>query len=184
MRITNIPIMKLHFIPLIAAAILTACNTPQQVQRTPIVANTNSVLPKAIVYKTTRDYSNAVPVQMNDERTEIISFPAPSDIYYNGNLAKPTALSNGYYLDNRGINANTVFTTYTYEEYSKLKEIPSLITLKSKITELHPITEIYECNARAEYKNEVKELNQLIQNGFKNTTKIKLKQTTSFYTNE
>lgn len=131
--------------------------------------------PQTIIYKTTRDFSTLVPVIMDAQRTEIISYPAPTDIFYNGILAMPTALKNGYWLDNRGINENVVFLSYTYEEYSRLTETPSKKTMLSKIVEKYPLTEMYNCGLRTQYKEEVKELNELIDNNFKNCRKIKLR---------
>lgn len=128
--------------------------------------------PQAIVYKTFRDYSNYVPMTMNKERSEIVSYPSPSDVVYKGILAKPTPLKNGYWLDNRGINENTVFTDYTYEEYSKLKASPSINELKSRILDKHPFLEMINCGIRTQYADEVAELNQIIDSNFEGCKKI------------
>jgi hypothetical protein len=130
--------------------------------------------PQAIVYKTVKDYNRLVPVVMNQERTKIVSYPAPSDIYYNGKLAMPTVLQDGYLLDNRGIDENTVFLTYTYEEYSRLSEAPPLSELINKIQDRHPLAEIIYCGERNQYKDEVKELNELIKKNFPNCRRINL----------
>jgi hypothetical protein len=107
----------------------------------------NSVA-QIVVYKTTKNYSTYVPVQLNNEGTKIISYPAPSDIFMNGKLALPTKLKNNYWLDNRGITMHTAFINYTYDEYSKLADAPSLDILFSKIIDKHPILEIYNCGAK------------------------------------
>ena len=122
--------------------------------------------PAALVYKTRKDYAKHVPILMNESKTKIISYPAPADIYYNGKLAYPTPLQNGYLLDNRGINKNIAFLNYTYEEYSKLKAMPSVAELEARIIDKHPLTELWNCGSRLQYKNEVKELNELIEAGF------------------
>ena len=116
-----------------------------------------------LVYKTKNDYSQNVPVTLNADKTKIESYPAPADIYYNGKLAYPTALENGYMLDNRGISLNTAFTKYTYEEYSKLKEAPDLKTLYKSVIDKDPILELYNCGNRYKFKNEVTELNSGIK---------------------
>ena len=127
-----------------------------------------------IVYKTTKDYSKNVPVTLSDDKTKIVSYPAPSDIYYKGNLSYPTVLSNGYLLDNRGISVNTAFTKYTYDEYSKLIESPNLITLYNSIIEKEPFIEIYNCGNRYRFKDETQELNTIIlQKKLNNFKKIK-----------
>lgn len=122
--------------------------------------------PQAVVYKTKKDYSNQVAVTMNAQRTEIISYPSPKDVYYKGKLAKPTPLKNGYWLDNRGVNENTVFLNYTYEEYSALKEAPALKEMMLCIVDKNPFTEIVNCGVRSQYKNEEEELNKLIDSNF------------------
>lgn len=80
-----------------------------------------SVMPKAIVYKTSGDYSNNVPVTVS-ESGELLSFPAPTDIPAN---ATPVRLSSGWLISRVGISQNSVFTTYTFDEYRQLKQLPS-----------------------------------------------------------
>ena len=119
-----------------------------------------------IVYKTSKDYSNLVPVIMNDKKTIIISYPAPTDIFYSNKLARPTELKNGYLLDNRGISKNVVFLKYTYEEYSKLTQAPSLKELILNIADKYPLTEMIYCGPKNQYKNPVNDMNALIDKGF------------------
>lgn len=128
--------------------------------------------PQAIVYKTTKDYSDLVPVIMDDTKTKIVSYPAPSDVYYNGKLAKPTPLKDGYLLDNRGINANVVFLKYTYEEYSKLEQAPSTEEMLSKIADKSPLTELIDCGVRSQYLNETDEINALIDAKFRGCKQV------------
>lgn len=86
-------------------------------------------LPRAVVYKMSGNATIAnVPVQVNSQG-EIVSFPAPSDL----NGCEPIELENGWLLDRRGVSENTVFTTYTYAEYSKLTTPPTLDELKAAI---------------------------------------------------
>ena len=124
-----------------------------------------------IVYKTTSDFSDYVPVILNDERTKIISYPAPTDVFYNGKLAKPTVLKNGYLLDNRGITEYVAFLKYTYEDYSRLKEAPSLNEMFNNILEKYPLKEFIYCGSRNKFKDEVNDLNALIEAGFPNCEK-------------
>lgn len=127
-----------------------------------------------VVYKTTRDFSDYVPVTMDAKHEHIVSYPAPADLYYKGQLAKPVALAEGYWLDNRGIGAHVAFLDYTYEEYSRLSEAPALEVLESRILERYPLTEMYECGKRSSYTHEVEELNSLIREGFKGCRKVSL----------
>lgn len=128
--------------------------------------------PKAIVYKTVRDYHLNVPVLMDAQKQHIISYPAPSDVFYKGDLALPTPLENGFWLDNRGIGENVVFTSYTYGEYSKQESAPDLETLKAKIVDFYPLLEMYDCGFRSDYVEEVVELNEIIRSGFPNCKRL------------
>ena len=135
-----------------------------------VIGGEQQVAP-AIVYKTRADYKNFVPVTLNSDRSAIQSYPAPTDVYYKGQLAVPTELTNGYLLDNRGVNAQTAFLDITYEEYSQLKEV-NLDFLWKRIKDATPLLELYNCGNRSDSDNEVEELIQIIQQGFKNCKKI------------
>mgnify|MGYP000396511339 CR=1 FL=1 len=117
--------------------------------------------PPTVIYLTRIDCFDKIPITLNDERTKIISYPAPSDIYYNGNLSYPTKLNHGYLLDNRGIGKNSVFLNITYENYSKLKEAPSLSEMTEIILDKNPFTEIYDCGSRYQYTDIVLDLNKM-----------------------
>lgn len=124
-----------------------------------------SAVEQTIIYKTTRDFSQLVPVLMNNDRTAIVSYPAPTDLLYNGKPALPVQLIKGYLLDNRGIATNVAFTGYTYEAYAALSEAPSMEVLLSAIVERYPLAELYYCGRRDSYRS-IDELNQLIAAGF------------------
>ncbi len=126
---------------------------------------------QTIVYKTIGDFGNLVPITMNENRTEIISYPAPIDLITDGKPTTPTKLKNGYLLDNRGITANTVFLKYTYENYIKLENAPSLEEMMKNIAEKHPLSELVNCGPRSQFKDEVKEINLLIDKDFPNCKK-------------
>jgi hypothetical protein len=107
---------------------------------------------------------------LSDDKLEIISYPHPNDLKTGNDFHYPTLLENGYLLDNKGIDKNVAFLKYTYEEYSKLPEAPSLKTLMEAIVNKDPLTEIYNCGNKKSYKNIEKQLNEIITNK-------KLKQT-------
>jgi hypothetical protein len=119
-----------------------------------------------IIYKTNEDFYKRVPVVLNDEKTDIISYPDIKDVYYNGELAYPTRLENGFLLDNRGIGKNVAFLTYTYEEYSKLAATPSKDELMSKIINKNPLIALYKCD-KLQKKN-ILMLNDAIKKGLPN----------------
>jgi len=132
-------------------------------KQTSIQKKSLKALAPVIIYKTKDDYYTNVPIIMNDNKTDIISYPDIKDVYYKGELAYPTKLSNGYLLDNRGISKNVVFLKYTYEEYSNLKETPNKETLLKKIIEKNPLTEIYTCDKLS--KIDIEGINKVISQG-------------------
>ncbi len=81
------------------------------------------MMPKALAYKTNGDYRLNVPITLNSSRTEIVSYPAPTDI--NIDMA-PVELADGWLLDRRGVSENSAFTTYTYSEYASLSQAPTI----------------------------------------------------------
>lgn len=160
--------MLKHHLKLIVLIFITACsahstlenkNTTTASSQTPDFTRT-----PALIYKTTKDYSHNVAVTLSADKSKIESYPEPGDVYYKGKLATPTPLANGYWLDNRGVSVNTAFTSYTYEEFSKLKSAPDLETFYKAIIDKNPITELYNCGNRDQFTNEVKELNSAIKN--------------------
>lgn len=109
---------------------LTGCRAQQTVQVAQAdVKEAVSALPKARIYLMSGDYRNNVPLNLNASG-EVVSFPAPTDIRVD-NL--PIQLADGYLLDTRGINENSVFMRYTYADYSALRSAPTVAELKKAI---------------------------------------------------
>jgi hypothetical protein len=106
---------------------------------------TQMAQPAVIIYKTTKDYSQNVPVTMNKEKTMIISFPDVKDVYFQGKLAIPTQLPDGFLLDNRGIGGDIAFLSYTYPEYAALETTPTPEQLLKHIIDSNPIDIMYSC---------------------------------------
>ncbi len=119
--------------------------------------------PPVIIYKTRKDYSHNVPVIMDASRRRIVSYPAPSDLRRGKELALPTLLEGGFWLDNRGINEHVAFLTYTYEEYSRLPKAPSMDELMAHLLDKQPLVDFRVCGRRADYDDIVSELNALIR---------------------
>jgi hypothetical protein len=148
---------------LVMAFILGACSASHQLPQ--------SLLPKAIVYKTKMDWSDRIPIILNGEKTEIISYPSPHDISIEGNLKTPTALKKGFFLDNYGVGPNSVFISLTYAVYAKRKVAPSLDSLYLLIIDKNPITEMWDLGVRNEFADK-EQLDVYIDNGFKGATSI------------
>lgn len=133
---------------------------------------TAAAMPPVIVYKTTRDYNNNVPVILNAAGTQIVSFPDPSDLRRGESFTTPTPLDNGYLLDNRGISKNTAFLDYTYEQYAAFDTLPSLDEMMRHVIDKKPIVEMWYCGQVTRYQDKIKELNELIARGFPGCTKV------------
>lgn len=166
-RLLSIMILSLLFV---------SCRPHKEISKetNKMITTTISIDQQAVVYKTTVDLVDYVPVIMNEGKTKIISYPAPSDLFYEGKLAKPTVLKDGYLLDNRGITENVVFLNYTYEVYSQLNNVPTLDEMLKNIKEKYPLKELVYGGSRYQYKDEVKELNALIDAGFPNCKRVKI----------
>lgn len=155
-------------IALTILVIMTACNNPKQT-----TLNTSLATEPFVIYKTKTEYNNLVPVTLNNEKTTITSYPAPSDLFKNGELTLPTPLPNGYLIDNRGIGLNTAFTSFTYEEYSKLRQAPCIEELMNNIIDNDPIVELYDCREHLSIRNDIKKINKLVKNNIKTCKKLK-----------
>jgi len=166
----------LLFLSLLVAIVLCSCNSELKEEKSvPIISGAvASTGPNAIIYKTKADYNNLVPVILNDNKTKIVSFPAPRDLKYKGELAIPIQLADGFLLDNRGINSKVAFLDIRYDEYFAFSKTPSVEELMERILDKDPITAMYNCGKRQIFKNEVEELNALIlANDFSKFRKLK-----------
>ncbi|HWB62006.1 MAG TPA: hypothetical protein VG603_00745 [Chitinophagales bacterium] len=143
---------------------MACCSSSKKQTAMQVAENISYKPPVVIIYKTRADYSKYVPVTLSDDKMSITNYPDPKDVFYNGKLAYPTALKKGFWLDNRGINANTAFIKMTYDEYSKLGSAPTAENLYKMILDKDPVTEIYNLGSRYRFKDEVSEINQLIEN--------------------
>ena len=119
--------------------------------------------PGVIVYKTTDNYFFHVPVTLSQDKKTLVSYPAPSDLMVNGELALPVKLEGGYLLDRRGINENSAFLKWTYYEYSRLDHTPKPEELMRMILDTDPFTEMYRCGKKSEYEDLIPELNEIIK---------------------
>lgn len=168
---------RLHrYIVLIVGLIVlsSCCGTKKTVTTeqistvSPPLAVGTKASPAALVYKTRGDYFQRVPVTMNASKDSIIAYPDPVDVRLGDQLAVPTKLKKGYLLDNRGIGRNTAFLTYTYQNYAALSKVPSMNQLMDSLLDRNPLTELWDCGPRSQYKKEVDELNALMEKGFPN----------------
>lgn len=104
--------------------------------------------PKALVYKTRADRSRNVPVTLSADGAGIVAYPHPSDLKAGDAWLTPTPLGVGYLLDNKGIGPRTAFLAFTYEEYARLPEAPSLGELLKQVVDKKPLAELWDCGSR------------------------------------
>lgn len=130
-----------------------------------------NALPKAIVYRTNRDVGDHVAVRLNPERTALVTFPAPSDL---SGSSTPLELADGWLLDRRGtIGENTVFLTYTYEEYAALPSAPSPSQLMSAIISDAKVTEVWQIDlVQWEALSDTAAVNRIIAAGFPKAVRV------------
>ena len=167
--------MKQVILFLFLAMALISCKTSgtttgpaegQSFNSQPKMTGTAAALPPIIIYKTTGNYDNLVPVTMDETKTRITSYPAPGDLYYKGSLAIPQKLMDGYLLDRRGISANTVFTDYTYQEYAAMDKAPTINELMAHIKHKEPFTELYRLKSPSSRELTTEYANDIIKSKF------------------
>ena len=156
-------------------AAMTACQSTREnnnVSQENIVVqqpqkNLSMAMPNAIIYKTKADYSNLVPIMMDDTKTSVVSYPDPVDVK---SVKKPTLLENGFLLDNFGIGKNVVYTDYTFEEYAALEKVPELDEIMQHIIDKEPLVAYYvstpEFKQTPQYRT-AETINKDIINGLK-----------------
>ena len=106
---------------------------------------------------------------LSADRSKIIAYPSKQDLYKNNAYTYPTELIREYFLDNRGINAQTALLKLNHEMYLKLEDGFSANDLFVQIKDKNPFIELYDCGNRFKFKDEVKEINQMIlKNKLKN----------------
>lgn len=92
---------------------------------------------KATLFKMSGDYANNVAVTLGADGN-LLYFPAPTDITPE---SAPVEVGDGWWLNRQGIGENSVFTKYTFEEYSALKTVPTVEELKAAIIPGARVTE-------------------------------------------
>lgn len=117
-----------------------------------------NALPKATAFRMNGDYADNVAVTLNSDGS-LAYFPAPSDI---SSASRPIDLGNGWWLNRQGISSNSVFTKYTFAEYSKLKSTPSIEQLKTSVIPGARVVEMrrlpYSINEAPEHLDAIREL--------------------------
>ena len=93
------------------------------------VLASEAAMPHVIVYKTSKDYSRNVPVVLDDSRSVIVSYPAPTDV--TPSVFLPVSLDKGYWLDRKGISANPASFLQSLQQCRQCKLHRSVHSQKS-----------------------------------------------------
>lgn len=160
-------------LPLLAILLVHCSSAPKEASNPHLQ---KGITKRVIIYKTRYNYYNFVPITMNKEKTEIMSYPAKEDLILDSMFTLPVPLEGGYMLDKRGINSQSAFLNMPYLEYYQMKELPRVDSLLSMIKDSDPFEEIYDCGSITDYSDVVKELNQKIkEKDFSKFLKIKVR---------
>ena len=106
---------------------------------------------------------------MDAAKKNIVSYPDPLDVMN----SRPYMLENGYWLDNRGINENVVFTDYTYMEYAQLQQVPDVEELKKHIIDYYPLLEMYVSVSPRVSANDTQKYNEMVRRNFAGFTRVR-----------
>lgn len=132
--------MKSILFTLPLAAMIVSCSpktktytlpTPEPAPSNKIIVRqpVKSSMPKATAFKMNGDYADNVAITIGPNGN-LIYYPAPTDI---STRTAPIRLEDGWWLNCQGISSSSVFTTYTFSEYSKLPSVPSQAQLLESV---------------------------------------------------
>jgi hypothetical protein len=121
-----------------------------------------NALPHVHVYKTKKDYSALVPVQLSADKSKIVSYPSPQDVRASMSHSKPVRLHKGYWLDRMGVNLNTAYVKITLAAYAKMATAPSVDEMYQMIVDKKPMKTVCDCGVRNAKNTDPAALNKLI----------------------
>lgn len=156
------PLILAASLALTAASCTTSSGAMQSARQETAGEKQAAFLPSVLIYKTSGNFTDNVPIQLNESRTAVVSYPAPSDITAE---SAPVKLADGYLLDRRGISSNTVFTTFTYSQYSRLTAAPTAEELMKAVIPGSQVTEIVEMPFNITQTDAASLCNTLIREG-------------------
>ena len=122
--------------------------------------------PPTIIYQTKADYSALVPITLNAEKTKIVAYPGPKDLFnQEGELRFPLALDEGFYLDEIGIGINSAFISLTINQYAHLMQLPSADSLFKLIVDKDPFKKMYDLGNRKHYIGKNDSIREIVKRG-------------------
>ena len=127
------------FLTLAVIFMLTSCHSKQSAPEPAVQAPAPPVaayMPKAVVYQTSVPCPDNVAVGLNGSRTAIVNYPAPSDV---SDQSVPIALTDGWWLDRRGVGSGSGFLNISYSSYAAL---PKPLSVDEMMSMLIPDAEV------------------------------------------
>lgn len=118
----------------------TQATPSSNVQMKTIGGVPRGIYPNATAFRMSGDYAGNVAVTLGSNG-ELTYFPAPSDLTA---YSEPISLGNGWWLNCQGIGPNSVFTKYTFAEYSALPQTPTPQQIKLAIIPGAKVTQFIE----------------------------------------
>ena len=144
----------------------TQTQAPQRSDKVMMVRGGVAALPRAVVYRTDRDYSELVAVTLDATGKRIVSFPDPADL--RGTDPRPLPLRDGWLLDRRGVGPRTAFLDISVSDYAALEKAPSADSLLRHVKVRSPFTEMYALPLTAdEARRDTAACNRIIAGGLK-----------------
>lgn len=116
----------------------TACSTPKTNTVARPAGYVNAI-PRAIIYRTSGDYTDLVPVVLSADGKSLKSYPDVRDIRA---TSAPMDAGDGWLLDRMGVGEHTVFLDYTIDQYRVLSKTPSPDELIQHIKPGARVTEV------------------------------------------
>jgi hypothetical protein len=101
-----------------------------------------------------------VPIGLSADKKEIVSYPDPKDVKNDSGFYYPTALNDGYWMDNIGVGVNTGYLGMSLKEYSQLSEPLKLNVMMTMLVDTSPFTEMWNCGSRGSVS--IEEINKWI----------------------
>lgn len=154
---------------ILTASLFQACKpaTSAQIQHP---TNGQQYIPQAVIYKMNGAWQEFVPVTLNNTGNALANFPAVTDI---SAAQQPIELADGWWLDCRGINANTAFTGYTYSRYAALPDTPAPNELLGFLIPDAKITQIVKLPMTlSQARGDINAINALIKKGLPGCTVV------------
>lgn len=116
----------------------TACSTTGTKAVTKPTGYVNAI-PRAVIYRTSGDCTDLVPVVLSADATSLTWYPDVRDIRA---TSAPLDAGDGWLLDRIGVGEHTVFLDYTLEQYRSLGTTPPASELMRHIKPDSRVTEV------------------------------------------